>query len=236
MSYLVEFDVADDVERPGCPVCRATRRAGEDYMRTLMRNDITDPHVRQQIERAGGFCRHHVLVALAVAQQDHDTMGFALLGELLLGVTQRRLNRILKMTQRPKTRLRRSRSSSLVASGCPACDAEARRATAYIDIIAKATPSTRIGAAVRSPRSSLCIPHLDLALSTVTDRRVAASLAASTRQQGLASAGVVQLVLRQQAAGVSHKPPADEGGASAAVASWLIGGVSDCSPGDPGPP
>lgn len=104
MSYLVAFDLEDDLRHPGCPVCRVAARVGQEYLRSLMASDITDARVADALRRSGGLCREHLLLAAEVAEDGGDSMGMALLCELLMAAAETSLTRRARARARARRR------------------------------------------------------------------------------------------------------------------------------------
>lgn len=184
MSYLLEADVAEDLAEAGCPVCRGAARAARRSARGLMRDDMTDPSVRATVEAAGGLCARHVLVAVEVAEEAGDTLGLTLLSELLLiaarpNVAAARRHLALRL---PRVRLRRGKATPapgpvLPQGPCVVCEAEARVAVAYIDILAGTDGAGPLEGAGAEAAPTLCLPHLALALDHLASGPAAGHLA-----------------------------------------------------------
>lgn len=151
MSYLVAFDVLEDLSGPGCPICRAIERAGRDWVADLLREDVNNPTVRAALDRAGGLCAVHLRLAVEVADANGDDLGLALVLELLLSVGAR-----AKHTREGRRRGRRRTA----AVECPACAAELQRLRLYVEMIATSPPDSDIRRAADSPEAALCRAHL----------------------------------------------------------------------------
>lgn len=170
MSYLLEPDVVADLERGGCPVCRASRRAGQTWLLGLIRDEMTDSTVLTAVDRAGGICSHHLLVGLEVAEQRADSLGLTLFAEFALGVVRRRLTTAIRRSKGRRHGPDASWRSSVLAAGrCPVCAAEERRAAAYLEILA----GLEEGGRRDLPEGwQLCLPHLLAALDRLEDGRL----------------------------------------------------------------
>ena len=152
MSYLVLFDLLEDLRRPGCPVCRAAERTGREYARTLMMTDITDARVRESITRAGGLCRDHLFLSVDVAAAEVDTMGLALLEELLLDIAHRLLVKRSRRGRRHRVGIGPG------GTRCTACEAEKVTVDAYCDLLIS-DPEVYLGPMAARDDGGLCFPH-----------------------------------------------------------------------------
>jgi hypothetical protein len=66
MSRTMSFyDLRDALAQPDCAVCRLTAKAGDQYLKDLLWENVNDLEVRHNIRQARGFCHEH---AWALAQ------------------------------------------------------------------------------------------------------------------------------------------------------------------------
>jgi len=192
--YVIRIEAFDDLEHPGCPICRTCARVGREWLRGLLQNDIGDSTVRTSIADRGGLCGNHVRVLVDVATEDRDTLGLALVLEFLLNVAKRSL---LNPAQRPKpllrgwSRLRRGGAPPRAGPepSCGACEAEDRRADAYLALFMDPS-DPQMRALVDDPRHALCRDHLAQALGTAADNP-------NTRLLKLAATRKLDLLLAQ---------------------------------------
>lgn len=229
MSYLLEFDVAEDASVPGCAVCRGAQRAGAEHVRGFLYEDANNPSARALLERSGGLCRDHLFVAARIAEQDEDTMGISILVEFLLDVARRRIAQV----QRPsKGRRRRRGPVSLLARGCPACDVERRQAESYLDILAGAGadgPSAggaggeEISAGYALAEHGLCLVHLEMGLSRTGDDEGRALLVRSYSNRASQLRRQVQEHISKQSARRAAEGPGSESAAWREACDWLVG-------------
>lgn len=166
VSYLVAFDLADDLRQEGCPMCRAMCRVGEEYLRSLLAADIDDARVKERIKRSGGLCREHVLAAVDVAAWRGDHLGMAIVAEWLLKVAAMQIDtrRMLVRTRRGRQRWRQHSPGT---PQCPACEAEAVIVDSYA-LLLVADPAKARSALVDGEHG-LCLPHALRALE-LTER------------------------------------------------------------------
>lgn len=180
MSYLLQFDLAEDLALPGCPLCRAASRHSREYLRTLMAADINDERVRQQLRRTGGMCREHLLLGVEVAAEQADPMGMALLAEFLLEVAEQTLRRVGSVRGRRRRIHGPRRAGSLAA--CPACDAQAVVLDGYAALLLR-SPQEDVRAMLASGDRGLCLPHCLGAIERVGTASEASTLVAAWTRQ-----------------------------------------------------
>lgn len=157
--YLITYELLEDLAKPGCPVCRGAHRAGWDWIHGLLHDDANDPHVRQTLERNGGLCPEHTRLVVAVAAEEGDSLGLSIVMEFLLAAAGRRLDDGERRAPVQRTRRWRRARTPLVATTCGACEAEARRVTAYVEILTQSS-SDYLRRASEEPERALCLVHL----------------------------------------------------------------------------
>jgi hypothetical protein len=229
VSYLLEFDVAADLQFPGCPVCRAANRAAFEYLRGLLHEDLNNAQVHLALQRSQGLCREHSREAIEIAARDDDVIGAAVLVEFLLEVARGQLRGLGSPTT-ARWRSARRRGSALAASDCGACHAERRRATAYLQILLGADPHSPVRRALDLPDRGLCLPHVILGLDDATDVEARRWLVRLFDQR----ARHLQELAREALAGAGHNAPGASEEAARAVWSdgpaWLVGSPLRTSP------
>ncbi len=252
VSYLLEFDLVEDLAAPGCPMCHAAGRHSRGYLRSLMATDITDRRVRRELARAGGLCREHLLLGVEVAADEDDPMGMALVCELLLDVAAGRLGeagteeKLARWTvSAPKPRdvragegAQQASSSSVGSIGvwvarrgrrgrarrAPACPAcEAQR------VIVDGYADLLLGSGdhlrrlVADPERGLCLPHCLVALERARDPAERRALVdAWTRRAGRLRSQLGELVAKR-AHDRRAEPRGEEADSWMRAPEWVVG-------------
>jgi len=221
MSYLLEFELIEDLRRPGCPVCRGIERVARNWMRGLLRDDINNPRARELLARNGGLCPRHLRLAVAVAEHESDPMGLALLTEFLVGIAVRGLE-ATTARGRPR-RARAGGRAALRPASCPACESEDRRADAILELIEEAAPDTDVHRLLDAEGHGLCLPHITRGLARSRHAYGAARLV----RLGLRTATRLQRLLEQFLAKQVHQRrnelSAEEVDAAEQASAWLAG-------------
>jgi hypothetical protein len=223
VSYLLAFDLDEDLRDRGCPACRARNRVGWEYLRSLMASDITDARVVEGLLHSGGLCREHLLLAVEVAEAESDQMGIAILADLLLGNAQRRVERrALAGWRRPRRLGRRTAPSRTPAGPCPACAAEDVVVDGYLDLLV-ADASRYLAGPLAGPERGLCLPHvlraLDRPQAATWSRAIVEAWASTAR---LCRSQLGELI-RKRDHRYQHEPPGPEALSWRAAADWLVG-------------
>lgn len=155
-------DLLDDLEHPGCPVCRGARRAARKELKSLLWEYVNDSDVRRKLRRRHGFCREHTFVALEEASNQAADLGVAILYEDFLGHLLGDAQEAMKRSERGFLRRRFSLSlEALQPQGdCVGCESEDRVAHNYLAIFLNHEADSEVGKAIRGPKRFLCLPHL----------------------------------------------------------------------------
>jgi hypothetical protein len=209
--YVIRIEALEDLARSGCPICRASARVAREWLRGLLRgDDIGDAKVRKTLEAQGGLCPRHVRLLVEVAAEEGDSLGLAIVLEFLLEVAKREL------AHRPRQeRARRPRRSPLRRGAAPvedpknrcgACEAEKRRADAYLALLMDASDD-KMQAASDGPRHALCRVHLEQARGADADADADGPGYSGLR---LAATRKLDLLLAQVADSIkAHRPGAE---------------------------
>ena len=217
MSYLLSFDLLDDLRHPGCPMCRAAARVGRQYLNSLMVSDINDPRVREQIGRSGGLCREHVLLAVEEAAGRSDRLGMALLSELLLEIAANRLRKAKVAALRPRF-LRPSQRERL----CPACTAEAVITDGYADILVD-SPGVEVMSLFEREDRGLCLPHAVNALARARNPSEVTLFADAWSRPARRMRKQLKDLIRKHAYNHRHEAPGVEADSWRLAPSWVVG-------------
>lgn len=181
------YDIIEASSKPGCPLCRVSKRWGERFMAAILYEEVTDPHTRGRLKDSFGFCREH-------AWQAADVRG-ALLGMSIIYCSL--LNRIDEALERAAPHAQAkwwqkfgSRSDDEGAGAipglaakteCPAClqlrDLERTALVALTDAL---PADTRLRDGLSGPNKGFCLPHLRQALAVTRTPEAAAFLQKST--------------------------------------------------------
>lgn len=58
-SGIVYVSIIDALEGDGCPICRLLVRAEEGLIKSILYEQVNDPHTREKIRESLGFCPYH---------------------------------------------------------------------------------------------------------------------------------------------------------------------------------
>lgn len=219
MSYLLEEEVEADLHRDGCPACRASQRAGRAWVRELIAQQMTDSLVLELVEKAGGLCPVHLLLGVEVAESDADTLGLDLFAEYVLRLSRRHL----PDAAAPRRTRRRSglwRRTVRGGQHCLACEAEERRAIAYIDILADlaARHDSRLKCGWQ-----LCFPHLLVAIGRLEDDVFRGRLVDSVHHRADLLERELATEIRRHSHDRRRLGPAPDPALAAQTVRWLAG-------------
>jgi uncharacterized protein DUF6062 len=123
MSRLPAHDIgdvhlADLMESPGCPVCRAGSTAMTRFLDAILWESVNDVGFRAELDAARGFCERHTRdVLVADRQQSGGALGAAILYRAILAA---RLVELEAATSAGRTRRRRIDRAAEPAA-CPVC-------------------------------------------------------------------------------------------------------------------
>lgn len=220
MSYILAFDLDEDVRHPGCPACRAAARVGRKYLASLMASDITDARVVERICRTG-LCREHLLHGVEVVEATGDTMGMAILSDLLLAAAESPLAARVR-SRSSWIRGRTGRRQLPLGAGCPACAAEAVVIDGYLDLLLS-TSSHHLMGALSGPERGLCLAHAYRSLERpgAEGKGDAIIRAWSTTAQHYRR--LLAELIRKRSHQYRHEPAGSEADAWRQAPSWLVG-------------
>ncbi len=174
---LVFTKVREVLAAGGCPVCRLVAHAVHRFLDNFLYERVNDPHTRDAVRAAWGFCRAH---AWALSAQRNPVLGLAMVYQDLVRALRHRLEAALHRADP-----RRALEEGLRASGrCPACEHEARMEEVYLSALVDHLEDPEVSGAL-SGRAPLCLPHLRRAVSLVSSRHSLRQLLTS-HQQALA--------------------------------------------------
>ncbi|MGH9182445.1 MAG: hypothetical protein ACRDZ9_01245 [Acidimicrobiales bacterium] len=167
---------------------------------------------------------------MAVAAHEGDSLGLGIVMEFLLTFARRRLDGQARATAgRDRRRPRRRRS--LTAWSCGACEAETRRAAAYLEILTQAS-NDEMRSAIEDPDRALCLVHLSAALGRTADERDASLLVRVARRRAEKLHGRVAASLGAHASTVGRRV-GDDAVLWREAPDWLAGAPRQIPPRDP---
>lgn len=167
---------------PGCPVCRLVDRSVRRYLDSLFYEYVNDDHVRQALRKSRGLCNQHAWQA--VDERIGSALGFALLYRDVVA-------EVLGGLPRPERagglrRLKQALKALTPTRECPACVQRAKTEASVLESLARELGDAEFRAELEASEG-LCVPHLLLALQSLSgDERAEALLAMEdTKLQGL---------------------------------------------------
>jgi hypothetical protein len=150
---LVDVHLADAVVADGCPICSMRRRAEQAYVRSLLWEGVNDRAIREELDRAGGYCARHTHVLLADSRrQSGPAVGAAILFQAILRL------RLEALATIRSSRGRRRRGTLAAASRvprCPVCGVSDEAAKRAMDAIVAQLGDARWVAALERARFCL---------------------------------------------------------------------------------
>jgi hypothetical protein len=143
------FELRDAFGRPGCVVCRLAARSVRRYLEALAFESVNDLGLRATLRRSRGFCNLHAWQLLDDAREPFGA-----------GIIYRDvLNACVETLARGGAR------SDLAAGGaCMACDARARSAARYVDVLIDHLNEPEIAARLEDG-GGLCWRHFALGVA-----------------------------------------------------------------------
>jgi hypothetical protein len=222
VSYLVAFDLVDDLRRMGCPMCRAMCRVGEEHLRSLMAADISDSHVRNRMKRSGGLCREHVLTAVEIAARSDNRMGMALVAEFLLEIGASRLNsRQTGFPPRPNRRWRH-RQRTRDSDSCPACAAESVIVDSYIESLLTSR-GAELRKSILDGERGFCLPHALRAIDRTDRAEDRALIVESWNRRAQHLTDLLAEFFRKESYQNRLEPKGAEADAWVQASEWVVG-------------
>jgi len=133
-KHLTYFELEDAVKMNGCPICELSAKRLDQYFDDLLYENVNNPALRQQIRKAGGFCKKHAEQLLRF----NDGLGFSLIYESIFSDALKK--------------------ESVESGDCPACsyldELENRYLTFFVEYLKDPEFKKNI---LKS--KGLCIPH-----------------------------------------------------------------------------
>ncbi len=138
----------------GCPVCAVLRDAERSYWDFLLYDGFQDPHVKERLRDAGGYCRRHRTQLARYA----DPYAQAALALVSLDGVARRLER------RPRLGLRLGRQVPRVDDDCPLCEALDRTEAALTEDLTALAEGGGRDAERYAASDGACLDHVGRAV------------------------------------------------------------------------
>jgi hypothetical protein len=112
----------DAFDTTGCPLCAFVRRAGHDYLGSVLSDHVNDRQFRRRFTDTGGFCPRHTHDAADIERRrSGGVLGAAILYRSTLGARREALARALGGTRPSERKLR---DAVAPARACLACEQE----------------------------------------------------------------------------------------------------------------
>ena len=179
MSNFLSYKILEACLEPGCPICRLEQRGVERYLDNQFYENVNSPPWRDRLRASHGFCHEHAW--LSVNQRLGDALGFSIIYHDIV-------NSLIKSLHQDASPGRTSRRGSILGQGpeslrdriegvlaalrpkkrCPACE---HREELNRDLLSALLEDLRSPEMMKSLETSegLCLPHLRLALGSVSD-------------------------------------------------------------------
>lgn len=177
------FDLRDACCEQGCPVCRLTLRAVSRFIESVDYEYVNDPDVRAKVERAMGFCNTHAQHWL----REGHLLGVALVYEGILNRLQPEVERARPNGQTGLLsgfgRRKRAGSSDVLQPDgvCPVCREREHAELQLVRVLGEGLTETAEDFRTAFRQSDgLCVPHLRLALCTLSDTGAVETLRTAT--------------------------------------------------------
>jgi len=233
------FDLLDACSEPGCPVCRLALAAVTRAIDAVDYEFVNEPDVRTKIERTWGFCNTHAHQWL----REGHVLGVALVYEGILTRIQPEVEKV-RSTARPgllsglAARLGRRRPGEpcdlLQPDGrCPLCRERDETERLLIRSLGEGLAETADDFRTAFRRSDgLCLPHLRLALCTITDSPTVDVLRAATLAHQERLMPQLREIVRKHDYRFRDEPSGDERGAATRAVTHVTGlpGIVDRAP------
>src|SRR5689334_8586897 len=166
------FELRDAIAHPGCVVCRLAARSVRRYLEALSFESVNDHGLRGQLRRQRGFCNLH---AWQLLDEVRDPFGAGIIYRDVLNECRRLLER--------------GAAAELAGSGgCMACDAAARSAGRYVDVLAEHLDGELAAPLIAA--GGLCWRHFGLGVARA-GRGLAALVEVERRAIDLVGAGAL---------------------------------------------
>jgi hypothetical protein len=113
-KFTPYYELLDACRQKECPICTKLRKAGRQYIDSLLYERVNDPGVREALRQSRGFCVRHTREAIELG----DRLGMAIIYEDLLSRTLEDFTKAAKRVQASKK--------------CPVCLHEEKTEDGYL--------------------------------------------------------------------------------------------------------
>jgi hypothetical protein len=187
-KHSIYFELRDQLDQPGCVVCRLAQKAVCRFFDHLLHENVNDPGVRQTIRLARGFCNLH-------AWQLRDlqgALGSAIIYRDVLEAVREQLRHVSLPDERARNwasvraaltdTIARPAAADLARNlapqeTCPACQTRQRTEQLYLRTLLRHIDDPDIVAGLQSS-GGLCLQHFRAGLNQGEDERSGLQLAA----------------------------------------------------------
>jgi hypothetical protein len=232
------YDMRDALAQADCAVCRLKAKAGDQYLDSLLWENVNDPGVREVIRLALGFChehawelaRHRASVGVTIIMND-------VLGSVLDVMEDARFQApsVLSL-RRTHEALDPKQPASATADAvtqltpqlrCPVCTKVEKMEDIYLRTLIESLlgEDGLLGAFVSS--DGLCLPHFRQALTRVRDKAVFEALVNAQRAIWERLTDQLREIIRKSDYRFQSEPRGEESGASLRAIAALSGARQD---------
>ncbi len=153
MASFFDPDRLIEILQPDrCPVCFLVHDYGQNFLRNLLEESVTDPLTRSRLLKSRGFCRRHAWNGVGQAQ----ALGMAVLYSHLIKDGLARIQRVPSFARFLKKQ-----------PPCPVCEAELDHENIQIKQFAAGWSQSETLRAAFETHGLLCLPHLGKILPRV---------------------------------------------------------------------
>jgi hypothetical protein len=231
-------DLRDALAQPDCAVCRLVAKAGDQYLKDLLWENVNDPGVRHNIRQARGFCYEH---AWALARHRASLGATIIMHDVLQNVL--RTMEVARFQTLPMLSWRRTQEAldprqpaAATAEAvsqlgpqqrCPVCvGAETMESVYLSDLVENLLGEQGLITEFQSS-DGLCLSHFRRALTYVRDAATFEALVGAQRATWERLVDQLSEIIRKSDYRFRHEEPGEERGASLRAIAALSGARRD---------
>ena len=159
LTPLTYYDLMDELEKPGCPICRLLVRSVKKVLDTLLYEYVTEPEMHQLFRSSRGLCNVH---GWQLAQMG-NVMSIAVLYQGVIDEVLRQLPAAPPAQSRARRLFGKAGNDQLPAAlepklPCPACQKRDEYESRYVAVFSAHLTDAKLLAAYRRS-DGLCIDH-----------------------------------------------------------------------------
>jgi hypothetical protein len=239
MSRTMSFyDLRDALAQPDCAVCRLAAKAGDQYLRDLVWENVNDPEVRHNIRQARGLCHEH---AWALAEHRASLGATIIMHDVLQDVLQtmegarfqtlpilslRRTQEALDPKQ-PAAATAEAVAQLVPQQRCPVCVSVETMEKIYLsDLVENLLGEEGLMTEFQSS-DGLCLSHFRGALAYVRDAETFEALLGAQRAIWERLVDHLSKIIRKSDHRFRDEEPGEERGASLRAVAALSGAQQD---------